>query len=197
MASPQSPLRTSDRALEQIRYIRDTIDGATRFTAVPGRGTALIGTTAVVAAFIAYRQPTLDGALLTWTGEAFVAITIGVIALYRKMRRTGIGFVRGPARKFLLALVPPGICSAALSLVLALRDETAFVAPVWLMGYGTAVIAAGAHSVVAVPIMGASFVVLGLVSLFVAPELHNALLALGFGLGHIVFGTFIAHRHGG
>ena len=41
------------------------------------------------------------------------------------------------------------------------------------------------------------FVVLGLISLFVAPELHNALLALGFGLGHIVFGTFIAHRHGG
>ena len=81
--------------------------------------------------------------------------------------------------------------------MLALRDETAFVAPVWLMGYGTAVIAAGAHSVVAVPIMGASFVVLGLISLFVAPELHNALLALGFGLGHIVFGTFIAHRHGG
>ena len=116
MASPQSPLRTSDRALEQIRYIRDTIDGATRFTAVPGRGTALIGTTAVVAAFIAYRQPTLDGALLTWTGEAFVAITIGVIALYRKMRRTGIGFVRGPARKFLLALVPLGYlrrCSVA------------------------------------------------------------------------------------
>ncbi len=197
MASPQSPLRTSDRALEQIRYIRDTLDGATRFTAVPGRGTALIGTTAVVAAFIAYRQPTLDGALLTWTGEAFVAITIGVVALYRKMRRTGIGFFRGPARKFLLALVPSGICSAALSLVLALRDETAFVVPVWLMGYGTAVIAAGAHSVVAVPIMGASFVVLGLISLFVAPEHHNALLALGFGLGHIVFGTFIAHRHGG
>ena len=197
MAGPQSPLRTSDHALEQIRYIRDTIDGATQFTAVPGRGTALIGATALIAACIAYRQPSLDGALITWTGEAFVAFAIGIVALYRKMRRTGIGFLRGPARKFLLALVPSGISAAVLSLVLALRGEAAFVAPVWLMGYGTAVIAAGAHSVVAVPIMGASFVLLGIASLFVAPELHNALLALGFGLGHIVFGTFIAHRHGG
>ena len=197
MASTEPPLRTSDHALEQLRYIRSTIDGATQFTAVPGRGTALIGATALLAACVAFRQATLEDMLVTWTGEAFVAVGIGVVALYRKMRRMNIELRSGPARKFLLALLPSGVCAAVLSLVLAMRGQMSLIAPVWLMGYGTAVIAAGAHSVLAVPVMGASFVVLGLVALFVLPELHNALLALGFGLGHIVFGTFIAHRHGG
>lgn len=190
-------MRTSDHALEQLRYIRNTIDGATRFTAVPGRGTALIGASALIAACVAYRQPSLEAMLLTWTCEAFIALAIGVTAVFRKMRRMRIDAAGAPARKFLLALLPSGVCAAAVSLAAAIHDQAWLVAPVWLMGYGTAVIAAGAHSVPPVPIMGASFVLLGLFGLAVPPVYHNALLALGFGIGNVVFGTYIAHRHGG
>ena len=197
MKRPDPPPRTHDHALSQLRYIRSTMDGATRFTAVPGNGTAVIGATALLAAALAEAQTTRDALLMVWVGEAFLAVGIGVVALFMKSRRTGVDLARGPARKFVLALMPSGICAAAVSLAMAVHQQTTLIPAVWLTGYGSAVIAAGTHSVPAVPIMGALFIVTGLVALFIPPEYQNALLALAFGAGHIVFGVHIARHHGG
>jgi hypothetical protein len=191
------PPRTHDHALSQLRYIRSTMDGVTRFTAVPGNGMAVIGATALFAAALAHAQSTRDAMLLVWVGEAFLAVGIGVGALFMKSRRAGVDLARGAARKFVLALMPSGICAAAVSLALAVHEQTTLVPAVWLTGYGSAVIAAGAHSVPAVPIMGAIFIVTGLLALVAAPEYQNALLALAFGGVHIVFGVHIARHHGG
>ena len=84
-----------------------------------------------------------------------------------------------------------------MSLALAVHEQTILIPAVWLTGYGSAVIAAGTHSVSTVPIMGAAFVVAGLAALFVVPEYQNALLALAFGGLHIAFGVHIARHHGG
>ncbi len=190
------PPRTHDHALSQLAYIRSTMDGVTRFTAVPGRAMAAIGATALFAAALAHTQ-SRDAMLLIWVGDAVIAVFIGVTAMFLKSRRTGVDLAGGPARKFLLALVPSGICAAAVSLALALHQQTALIPAVWLTGYGSAVIAAGAHSVAAVPIMGAIFIVVGLVALVIPLEYQNALLALAFGVVHIAFGTHIARHHGG
>src|SRR2546426_8112711 len=74
MTSPQ-PLR--DRALDNLRFIRQTMERAGSFTAVPGWGQVAVGATALAAAFLAARQPTPELWLLTWLGEALVALTIG------------------------------------------------------------------------------------------------------------------------
>jgi hypothetical protein len=197
MPNSEEPSRTHEHALSQLRYIRSTMDGATRFTAVPGTGTAVMGVTALVAAALAQAQPTRDSMLEVWVGEAMVAGGIGLAALIVKSRRAGIDLARGSARKFVLALMPSAICAAAVSLALALHGQTTFIPAVWLTGYGSAVIAAGTHSVSTVPIMGAAFVVAGLAALFVAPQFHNALLALAFGGFHLGFGIHIARHHGG
>jgi hypothetical protein len=197
MHPSEDPPRTHDHALSQLRYIRSAMDGATRFTAVPGKGAAVIGATALLAAAVASSQPTRDAMLIVWVGEALVAIVIGVAALFMKSRRTGVDLARGSARKFVLALMPSAICAAALSLALAVHEQTALIPAVWLTGYGSAVIAAGAHSVPAIPIMGAIFVAAGLAALLVDPGSDNALLAFAFGGVHIVVGVHIARHHGG
>src|SRR2546426_12618749 len=74
MASPR-PLH--DRALDNLRYIRQTMERAGSFTAVPGGGQIAVGAPALAAALVAARQPTPELWLATWLGGALVALAVG------------------------------------------------------------------------------------------------------------------------
>src|SRR2546421_10548046 len=81
-----APRPLHDRALDNLRYIRQTMERAGSFTAVPGWGQVAVGATALVAALLAARQPTPELWLATWLGEAVVALGIGRATLGRKAR---------------------------------------------------------------------------------------------------------------
>src|SRR2546425_1879805 len=76
-----APRPLHDRALDNLRFIRQTMERAGSFTAVPGWGQVAVGVTALAAAFLAARQPTPELWLATWLGEAIVALAIGGAAL--------------------------------------------------------------------------------------------------------------------
>ncbi|MSQ92651.1 MAG: hypothetical protein EXR87_06950 [Gammaproteobacteria bacterium] len=187
----------SRHAAEQIRYIRAAMAGAIEFTAVPGRGLVVIGVSALPAAMLAQAQPSAPLALLVWSIEGALALLLGVLALQRKARRLGLELTSAPGRKFMLALLPAGIFTLALSSALWWRNVNDLVPAVWLAGYGTGVIAAGAHSVPAIPLMGGTFLACGMVALLLPASLQNLLLALSFGGLHIAFGAYVARHHGG
>ena len=90
MASPlREPPALHDKALQDLSFIRRTMEGASSFTDVPGWGLMAIGVTALGAAFIGWRQPTGERWLGVWLAEAVVAASIGVGMMWRKMRRRG------------------------------------------------------------------------------------------------------------
>src|SRR2546422_3102246 len=72
-----SPRPLHDRAIDNLRYIRETMERAGAFTAVPGWGQVAVGVTALAAALLAARQPSVELWLATWLGEAIVALVIG------------------------------------------------------------------------------------------------------------------------
>jgi hypothetical protein len=65
------------------------------------------------------------------------------------------------------------------------------------MLYGTGVATSGLASVRAVPLMGFSFMGLGTIAAFGPAAWSDALLGLGFGGVHILFGLIIVRRYGG
>src|SRR6202451_1445693 len=87
----QAPVGIADHARDNLRFIRETMERAGSFTAVPGWGGIAMGITALGAAVIAFRQASTLAWLLTWIGEAAVAIGIALWTTYTKAREAGTG----------------------------------------------------------------------------------------------------------
>jgi hypothetical protein len=197
---PNAPLPLHAHAIDNLRFIRETMERAGSFTAVPGWGGVAMGATALAAAGLASHA---NGRwwLMFWMIEGVVAVALGFLAMQRKARRAGLPLWSAPVRKFVFSFVPPLIAGAVLTAILAPAGFSSALAGVWLMLYGAGVIAGGAFSVPVVPVMGACFLAVGAMASFApayAPVLSpDFWLGLGFGGLHIVFGAMIARKYGG
>jgi hypothetical protein len=190
-------LALHDRAMENLRFIRETMERAGSFTAVSGGGQVAIGLTALLAAAIAAGQSTPERWLAVWSIEALVALAIGGFTVARKAYSAGLPLLYGPGRKVALSLAPPLLAGAMLTAVLFDASLLTPLPGMWLLLFGTGVVAAGAYSVRIVPVMGLSFMLLGVFALLAPSGWGNALMGLGFGGFHIFYGLLIAWRHGG
>jgi hypothetical protein len=194
--APKAP-GLDDQAMEDIRYIRETLERSTSFTAVPGKGGVLMGITGLLAAGVAVRMPSAEGWLATWMLEALVALALGGWSMRRKARAANVPLLSGPGRKFALGLSPPLLAGGLLTVGLYRAGLLSALPGTWLLLYGAGVVTGGAFSVRAVPLMGACLMALGAAALFSPAAWGNAFLAAGFGGVHIVFGVLIARRYGG
>lgn len=183
--------------MDNLRFIRDTMVGATAFTAVPGWGGVGMGAVALGAAVVASRQTSLSRWLSVWLVAAVLASGTGLATMIHKARRARVPLLSGAGRRFALAFAPPLLAGAALTLALVREGATRPLPGAWLLLYGSAVTGAGAFSVRAVPVMGVCFLALGVAALVAPESWADGLLALGFGGLHLTFGVFIARRHGG
>jgi hypothetical protein len=187
------------RAMDDLRFIRETMERSSAFTAVPGWGMVAMGITALCAAWLTSVSHHLKPAswLTVWLSEAAIAMTIGMIATCKKAQQAGVPLTSGPARKFMYSFLPAAIAGGVLTAVLYRLDLAGLLPGAWLLLYGVAVTSAGSFSVSVLPLMGGGFMLLGIVSFLTPPGLHTTLLSLGFGGLHIGFGFWIARRHGG
>jgi hypothetical protein len=193
----EEPPALHDRAMDNLRFIRETMERASSFTAVPGWGGVLMGATALAASFVAAQQTSRNLWLGTWVVEALLALVVGGWAMDRKARRAETPVLSGPGRKFALSYSPPILVGVLLTAVLLRAGMVSALPGMWLLLYGTGVVTGGAFSVKIVPVMGLCFMLLGAVALFAPAAWGNYLMAAGFGGLHIIFGIIIARRHGG
>jgi hypothetical protein len=182
--------------MEDIRYIRETMERSSAFTAVPGWGGVAMGCTALAAAWIAGRQVLPSTRLAVWLGEGVLAASIALVATQRKAQRAGAPLTSGPGSKFTRTFLPAIVAGAALTAALAGTELSQILPGVWLLLYGAGVVTAGASSVQVVRVMGILFMLTGGAALFL-PAWGNSFMALGFGGLHIVFGIVIAKKYGG
>jgi len=194
---PAKVVSINERALQNLQYIRETMERAGSFTAVPGWGGILMGISALLTALLASRMPSNDLWFESWIGEAALALAIGGWAMLQKAKAAQSPLLYGPGRKFALSLCPAMIAGVLLTIVLYIHRSFDMMAGAWLLLYGVSVVTGGAFSVRIVPIMGMSFMALGTVALFAPFEWANWFMAAGFGVLHVAFGIVIARRYGG
>ena len=195
--SQPEPPALHDRAMDNLRYIRETMELATAFTGISGWGEIAIGVTALIASAIAAQQATFNAWLAVWIAEGLISLLIAGWSMDRKTRAIKMPLGSGPGRKAVFSLTPPMLAGGLLTIVLVQAGLTNAIPGVWLLLYGTGVITGGMYSVTVVPIMGICLMVLGALALFSPPAFANWFMAAGFGGLHVVFGAIIVRKYGG
>jgi len=201
--SSPGPPRISDapalhaRAMADLRFIRETMESASSFSAFSGLGLAVIGGVASVCGVVAGGQPTRQRWLLVWLVAAAVCAVAGGLSTARKTRALQQSLIPGPSRKFALSLAPALFAGILLTTVLARAGLFDLLPGVWLLLYGVGLVTAGAWSVRTVPMIGAAFMALGTAALLMPIEWGNPLLIAGFGGLHLAFGAIVGRKHGG
>ena len=195
--SQPEPPALHDRAMDNLRYIRETMELATAFTGISGWGEIAIGIPALAASLIAAQQATFNAWLAVWIAEGLISLLIAGWSMDRKARAIDMPLGSGPGRKAVFSLTPPMLAGGLLTVVLVQAGLTSAIPGVWLLLYGTGVITGGMYSVKVVPIMGICLMVLGALALFSPPAFANWFMAAGFGGLHVVFGAIIVRKYGG
>ena len=194
--APQ-PVALHDRAMDNLRFIRETMERSASFTAVSGWAGVAMGVVATAAAWLARGQVDPAAWMATWVGAAALSFAIAVVGMVLKARAASLPLLSGPGRKFASSFAPPIVIGGILTAALYLNGQVHLLPGTWLLLYGTAVVTGGAHSVRIIPLMGLGFILVGALALFAPVTWGDAFMAAGFGVLHLAFGALIARRHGG
>src|SRR5262245_48763373 len=96
---PEPPPALHERAMDNLRYIRETMERASAFTGISGWGQVAIGITALAAAVTAAQQIAFKGWITVWMVEALVSMLIAGWSMDRKARAVQMPLLSGPGRK--------------------------------------------------------------------------------------------------
>ena len=185
-------------AIDNIRFIRDTMSRATQFTALPGWGGVLMGVSALVTTAISGPPDDSLRWVMVWLADACVGAAPSSPSSRAQSRRAGTPLSSAaPAHRFALAYLPPLVAGIVLTPVFVLGGLMARLPGCWLLLYGAAAATGGAFSVRIVPILGLCFMALGVVAFAVPAAWGHWFMAAGFGGLHIGFGLVIARKYGG
>jgi len=191
---PDMPISIETRALGTLAYIKKSIESSGSM-AVPGTAGIMMGCIGVSAAIAASTPRFAAHWLAVWMLAGATAFVVGGALMAREAAQSGHARYLGPVRRFLLCLCPALFAGAVLTGVLWREGLLNLLPGTWLLLYGCAVLAAStvtvASSMRLIGIMGTLFVALGCLAFALPAEAHTAILGVGFGALHIVFGVLV------
>jgi hypothetical protein len=200
-------------SLETLTEIKHLMERSSRFISLSGLSGVFAGVYALIGAYAAYiymnSTGLRSGAIYSTKTDSFsgytfffvdatlvlvFAIGTGIFFTTRKARRDGNSIFDVTARKLLVNLCIPLFAGGVFSLALILRGSIIYIAPVMLIFYGLSLINASRYTLNTIRILGLVEVGLGLISSFI---LGYGLIfwAIGFGVLHIVYGTYMYFKY--
>src|SRR5579862_4377123 len=200
-----------DEAKTRMREIQRIMETATLYTLLPGAAAIFGGMLVFVGCGVSIWMLQSDdfsrivdlstnqrvAICAMWVGIAIVAVAVNAHLTVRMARRRKISMYARPAQVATFALSPCVIVAAVLSYKFLVDagpsrpDGIRYIAPIWMMLYGTGVYTAGLFSVRPPRVLGLAFLATGIAALFFFPEHGVLAVAASFGLLHVLFGAYV------
>jgi hypothetical protein len=186
-------VRIDSHAVATLRYIRASMDAAAS-VAVPGSAGIAMGSIGVLATVASSTPGLREYWLGVWLMAAALGGGVGFALMTRPASLRGLSLYGTPLRKFALGLFPALLGGAVMTAVHWTNGNMHAIPGTWLLFYGCALISASVSATRMIAVMGASFVLLGLVALLAPERAQMLLLGAGFGGLHVLFGVLIGRK---
>lgn len=205
-----------EEQLEALRDIQNMMHRSKKFDHISGKAGILVGIFSLIVVAITYWQlkispftPHYYNYLYTEAGKhnnhwwqlmglysvlLLIASWTGYQLAIKNAVQNGAESFTTSLRHLLSAMLYPLLSGGVVCLVLLYHQQEAWLAPLSLIFYGLAMVQAGHHSFPSLIIFGITLIITGIVS---AIFLSYGLIgwAFGFGLLHIIFGSYIYYRY--
>lgn len=205
--SPEGVVYLHERAMENLGFIRDTLERSTPFTSVSGWGLVGMGLYSIIGGWVASLRLDPDWWINSWVTVGVGGFFMGLVAMVWKMKQEPRPARLYALRHFAGSLFPPILAGAVLTEVFYEQQLTPLLPGMWLMLYGAGVTTGGAFSVRVLPLMGLLFMLLGILSFFLpiptrlpmmsTLKASDLYMMCGFGVFHLMFGITIIRKYGG
>lgn len=198
--------QTSQTDLQTIRL---ALEASSRLTSLSGAALLASGVLAFFAAGLTSMaglaepaaRENLDHALLwqmvlLWSATLLVSVKLNLFGMLRRARQDGQPLAARLGKRVLFAMLPAMAVGGALTLGFAINGRLDFIFPIWMLCYGAALVAAGAHSISSVRMLGLFMLLGGAVSMIPGTGTDFIFFTATFGAGHFLLGVWVGVRYG-
>lgn len=192
-----------------LQTIRQALEANSRLTSLSGGALLASG----VLAFFAAGLTSLAGAaeadlraglghaqlwkmVLLWSATLIVSVKLNLLGMMRRAREDGQPLAARLGKRVLFAMLPAMAVGGALTLGLAIQGRLDLIFAVWMLCYGAALIAAGAHSISSVRWLGLFTLLGGAVAIIPGTGTDFIFFTSTFGAGHFLLGIWVGVRYG-
>lgn len=202
--------------LAQLAEIRAIMDRSSRFISLSGLSGVGAGVVALVGAGIGYwkfqqrypylhymrvlesspaeREAVLPFLLMLAVGMIGAALAVASFFTLRRARQAGQTVWGSLGRRLAISLLIPLVAGGLFCLALFGQGAVGMVVPGLLVFYGLALLNASKYTLDEIRWLGLTQIALGLVAVLF-PGYGLAFFALGFGVGHILYGLLMYNRY--
>ncbi|MGB6268764.1 MAG: hypothetical protein WBF67_07100 [Olleya sp.] len=189
--------------LKDISEIKNLMNKSSRFISLSGLSGILAGIYALIGAALTYYLVTsysygtllLDGwvfrtVLLILFMVAFLSAVTGIFLTTKKAKKNGEKIWDNSSKRLLINFLVPLIAGGLYTLIILSQGRYGQTGGLMLIFYGLALVNASKYSIGDIKYLGYTEIVLGLIAALF-PGYGFWLWVLGFGVMHIIYGTFM------
>jgi hypothetical protein len=193
--------------LKDLTEIKDLMNKSSRFISLSGISGILAGTYALIGAAIAfwlvhtysYGTLILDGqifklCLLTLFLVALFSIVTGVFLTTKKAKENGAKIWDATSRRLVINFLIPLVVGGLYIMIILSQQKYGQAGGLMLIFYGLALVNASKYSIGDIRYLGYIQLILGLIGALY-PGYGFWLWVLGFGIMHIVYGTWMYFKY--
>jgi hypothetical protein len=193
--------------LKDISEIKNLMNKSSRFISLSGLSGILAGIYALIGAALTYYLVITysDGTLLLdgWVFKsamlilfmiAFLSVITGIFLTTRKAKKNGEKIWDSSSRRLLFNFLIPLVVGGLYCLIILSQGTYGQTGGLMLIFYGLALVNASKYSIGDIQYLGFIEITLGLIATFF-PGLGFWLWVLGFGIMHIIYGTWMHFKY--